>query len=166
MQMLRLTVFGTGFFAKYAPTRFHSFIIGGANPYQFNQDEIRWWLQLLEKGMDAVGAMYDEAAATPETKMTPEMKARLLANDTRALTAFLLAPEWQASLEDALPTMTMPCLIFVGETDSECAGARECVKHMQNAEFISFPGLGHHVYAHSHLVLPHVTKFLEKASQR
>jgi pimeloyl-ACP methyl ester carboxylesterase len=57
--------------------------------------------------------------------------------------------------------MTMPCLFFVGETDPSYAGARECANLLPNAEFVSFPGLGHDVDFQSHLVLPHIKKFLE-----
>jgi pimeloyl-ACP methyl ester carboxylesterase len=36
--------------AKYSPKRFHSFIIGGAHPFEImSQDAVRWWLQLLER---------------------------------------------------------------------------------------------------------------------
>ena len=147
--------------AKYAPARFGSFIIGGQKPGEVSQEETRWWLQLLEKGMAEVIAVFET-----EISMTPEMKARLLANDTKALSAMLLAPDYRASLEDALPNMTAPCLIFIGEADSDFADARECVKHMHSAEFVSFPGLNHsQVISDSHLVLPHITKFLEKVSQ-
>ena len=146
--------------AKYSPKRFHSFVIGGANPDEFSQDSIHWWLQLFEKGMDEVIAAFEKAGL----KTTPEMKTRLLVNDTQALSAFVLANEWRANLEYALPHMTMPCLFFVGEADPNYAGARKCANRMRNAEFISFPGLRHQEVevSQSHLVLPHVTKFLEK----
>jgi len=148
--------------AKYVPERFHSFIIGGAHPYElFSQDALRWWLQLLEKGMGAAIEMFEKAGM----KLTPQMRARFLANDTDALAAFVLASEWRANLENALPNMTMPCLFFVGEADGNYAGARKCAKRMHNAEFVSFHALGHfEVVSQSSLVLPHITKFLEKAS--
>jgi pimeloyl-ACP methyl ester carboxylesterase len=147
--------------AKYAPTRFQSFIIGGQTPRGKSEEATRWWLQLLEKGMDAVTAMIET-----EVRMTPEMKTRLLANDAKALSAMLMAPDYRASLEDVLPNITVPCLIFIGEADSNFAGAKECVKHIRSAEFVSFPGLNHaQVDSDSHLVLPHIIKFLEKASQ-
>ena len=147
--------------AKYAPTRFQSFIIGGQRPGEISQEETGWWLQLLEKGMDAVTAMFET-----EIIMTPEMKTRLLANDAKALSAMLMAPDYRASLEEVLPSITVPCLIFVGEADSDFAGAKECTTCIRSAEFVSFPGLNHtQVISTSHLVLPHIIKFLEKASQ-
>lgn len=110
--------------------------------------------------MDAVVAEFEKAGL----KTTPEMKTRLLANDTQALSAFVLANEWRANLECALPHMTMPCMIFVGEADPNYAGAKKCANRMPDATFVSFPGLGHQEVevSQSHLAVPHITKFLEK----
>jgi len=84
--------------AKYAPERFHSFIIGGQSPYARPRARIRWWLQLLKKGMGAFIEMFEKEAGI---KMTPQTRAKILSNDTEALAAFLSASEWRASLEDA-----------------------------------------------------------------
>lgn len=145
--------------AKYAPKRFHSFIIGGANVDEFSQDSVNQWLLLVRKGMDAVIEVFEKSGM----KITPQIRAKLLANDTEALAALVLSTEWRASLEYALPDMTVPCLIFVGEADPNYAGANRCARRMHNVEFISFPGLRHlEVISQSHLVLPHITKFLAK----
>lgn len=67
---------------------------------------------------------------------------------------------------DVLPRMTVPALLFVGETDSFYSGVRDCAKSVPNAIFISFPGLGHtDIEARKDLVLPRITKFLKKVSQ-
>jgi pimeloyl-ACP methyl ester carboxylesterase len=145
--------------AKYAPERFHSFIIGGQSPQTRLHARIRWWLQILKKGMSAYVELLEKE---PGVKMTPQMRTKILSNDTEALAAFVSSSEWRANLEDALPNMTMPCLFFVGETDPSYAGARKCANLLPNAEFGSFPGLGHDVDFQSHLVLPHIKKFLEK----
>jgi len=148
--------------AKYAPERFNSLIIGGAHPYLQDQNELDANIQLLKKGKDAVIEAMEKAGM----KMTPERRARLAANDYEAIAALFSAKHWRLSFEDVLPTMTMPCLVFAGEADSEYAGARECVKNMPNATFISLPGLSHfEVMAQRHLVLPHITKFLAKVIQ-
>ena len=149
--------------AKYAPERFHSFIIGGQSPYARPRARICWWLQRLKKGMGAHIEMLEKEAGI---RMTPQTRAKLLANDTKALAAFMSASGWRASLEDALPNMTMPCLFYVGEADECYAGARKCTSFLPNAEFVSFPGLGHYEVgvSQSHLVLPYITKFLERVS--
>jgi pimeloyl-ACP methyl ester carboxylesterase len=148
--------------AKYAPERFYSFIIGGQSPYARPRARIRWWLQILKKGMSAY---VEVCESTRGVKMAPQTRAKILSNDTEALAAFVSATEWRANLEDALPNMTMPCLFFVGEADPSYAGARECASLLPDAEFVSFPGFGHDVDFQSRLVLPHITKFLEKVRQ-
>jgi len=148
--------------AKYAPEHFCSFMIGGAHPYTLDQNELDADLQLFKKGMDALIAGMEKAGM----KMTPERKARLMANDLEAIIALFSAKHWRLSLEDVLPTMTMPCLIFVGEADPLYSGAKECAKNMPNATFVSFPGLSHfEVTSQRHLLLPHITKFLVKTSR-
>jgi len=149
--------------AKYASERFNSFIIGGAHPYMLDQNELEADIQLFKKGKDAVIAEMEKGLGS---KMTPEMKARLATNDYKAIAALFSARHWRLSLEDVLPTMTMPCLIFAGETDPLYAGAKKCVQSMRNATFVSLPGLGHlGLMSQRHLVLPHITKFLTKVSQ-
>jgi hypothetical protein len=62
--------------------------------------------------------------------------------------------------------MTLPCLLYVGEADSFYPGAREGVRSMANARFVSFPGLNHSQTSQaSHLVVPHVTRFLHDVMQ-
>jgi pimeloyl-ACP methyl ester carboxylesterase len=58
--------------------------------------------------------------------------------------------------------MKMPCLVYVGEDDvPKFKKAKECVKHMTNGTFVSFPGLDHfEAQVRSDLVLPHIMKFL------
>jgi len=148
--------------AKHAPERFHSLIIGGAHPYLPDQKETDASIQLFKKGKDAVIEAMEKAGM----KMTPERRARLATNDYEAIAALFSAKHWRLSFEDILPTMSMPCLVFAGEADSEYAGASKCVKNMPNATFISFPGLSHfEVMPQKHLVLPHINKFLARASR-
>jgi pimeloyl-ACP methyl ester carboxylesterase len=144
--------------AKYAPRRFRSFIIGGAHPYLPDQNELEADLKLFRRGMDALIAVMDEASGS---KMTPEKKASLMANDLDAVVALFSASHWRTSLEDALPNMTMPCLIFAGETDPLHAGAKKCAESIPNASFISLPGISHFaVLSQSQVLLPKITGFL------
>lgn len=149
--------------AKYAPERFQSLILGGAHPYLLDQKELDADLQLFKKGKDAIIAEMEKLFGP---RMTPERRARLAANDYEAIAALFSAKHWRISLGDVLPAMTMPCLVFAGEADPVYAGAKECVKSMPNATFLSLPGLSHlEVMSQKHLILPHITKFLAKASQ-
>jgi len=113
-------------------------------------------------------ALVEEWLGPAAAKM-PEWKAyaqRVLpANDWQAFIA-LVSRDWGRGFDDVLPTMTMPVLLFVGETDSFYSGVRECAKSIPNATFISFPGLGHaELEVRKDLVLSHVTKFLKKVGQ-
>ena len=155
---------------KYALTRFQSLILGGGHPYAFRTDEEKQFLFQLreamrmgaERGIEAVVAFLEKTAGP----MPPEAKARVLANDPQALFAVIKALEEWPSVEDILPTMTLPCLIYAGEADPFYAGARECVDRMPNGTFISLPGLAHtEALYRSGTVLPHVRSFLTTVSK-
>jgi len=144
--------------AKYAPKRFRSFIIGGAHPYLLDQDELVADLELFRKGTDALIAAMEEAS---RTKMTPERRANLMAIDLDAIVALFSAGHWRTSLEDALPNMTMPCLVFVGGADTLHSGAEKCAESIPNARFFSLPNVGHFaVLSQSQVLLPEITRFL------
>jgi len=142
--------------AQYAAERFHALILGGSHPYARSMEQQRQALRkALEQGRDAFVADL-EAQYGP---LTPQHKARALANDLEALLAAVTQD--RPSLEAVLPLMTMPCLLFAGEADPVYPAVKECVKQMPNVTFFSLPGLGHvEAMAHSELVLPHITTFL------
>jgi len=94
--------------AKYAPERFRSLILGGAHPYAENMQAFRDLLpQEMEPFLNLLAQVFG-------SYMTPDMRARLQTNDLKALLALTVDRE---SLADILPTMRMPCLLFVGEID-------------------------------------------------
>ena len=100
-----------------------------------------------------------------EDAVSPAVHARLLANDGEALAASWMGRMGGPGQEEVLPTMRMPCLLFVGEADDAYAGVKECVTHMPNVTFVSLPGLKHaETFCRSDLVLPHVRKFLARVS--
>ena len=154
---------GIGFnIAKYAPERFNALILGGVSPY-LGRTEMAEFLdqlsQVLEAGMEVLLALYEEAAGQP---LPLKHKARLLANDPQALTSALQGIR-TSNTEDIVPTIALPCLVYAGEADPNCTGARNSAEQMTNATFISFPGLDHaHAFVRSDLVLPHATKFLKE----
>jgi pimeloyl-ACP methyl ester carboxylesterase len=155
--------------AKYAPERFHSMIIGGTHPYKPNAEEkaeLESIIQRYKKGKDAVIA---EAEKRLGKKMTPTYRAQAMAADTEALVALLSserARSQTSSFEEVLPTMSMPCLIYVGEKDTGYSGARKCAESMPNATFVSLPNLDHRgAGAQSSIILPYIIKFLDKLSR-
>lgn len=156
----------TGFgVARYAPDRFTSIIIGGMHPYAAagGNARVQERIDQLENGMES----YVAALEAENGPMNPERKAALLANDAQALMASSIELRDFVGIDDVLPDMTMPCLLYVGESDFLYEGAKECVKHMPNVTFVSFPGLDHgQTSQRSDLVLPHVTGFLTKVAQQ
>jgi pimeloyl-ACP methyl ester carboxylesterase len=144
--------------AKYASQRFSSLMIGGANPYQRNRAQLEARLQLLKKGSEGIVAIWD-------SPVSPALQSRLLSNDVAARTASWLGRMDNPGLEDVLPTMTMPCLVFVGDADGAFPGVKECVTHMPHVTFASLPGLKHaETFFRSDLILPHVRTFLARVS--
>ena len=88
-----------------------------------------------------------------------DIKARMRQNDLQALAA---AAQTRPSLEEVLPQMTMPCLLFVGEADPWYALVQDNARRMPRATLVSFPGLGHaDVSRRADLVLPPVTQFIQ-----
>jgi pimeloyl-ACP methyl ester carboxylesterase len=113
--------------------------------------------ELIQQGPDAFRAGIE---ALLGSYLTPVLRAQLLANDLQAL---LVLTQDRAALEEVLPQMTMPCLLFVGETDPRFPQVQQCVTHLPNATFFSLPGCDHvAALTRSDLVLPHVLTFLAK----
>ena len=148
--------------AIHAPERVNSLIIGGMHPYDTGgnaspSDRVK----LLGQGMEAYVVNTEAQSGSIE----PQRRARLLANDPQALIAAISAPRGTSG--DVLPTMKMPCLLYVGEADGFFEGAREAAKHIPGAEFASFPGLDHgQVSQGSDVVLPHVIEFLQHVTEQ
>ncbi len=67
---------------------------------------------------------------------------------------------------NVLPSMLLPCLLYVGEEDDSFPQVQKCVQRMPNGTLVSFPGLNHpEAFYRADLVLPHALKFLQAASQ-
>jgi len=113
--------------AKYAPSRFRSLILGGAHPYAESVQGVR---EGLLNGMTAFVAMVKQAYGT---FLTPDMLARHEAND---LVALLALSQDRTDFSDVLPTMMMPCLLFVGEDDPRLNGVRESAQSIPDATFV------------------------------
>jgi pimeloyl-ACP methyl ester carboxylesterase len=144
--------------AKYAAERVHALIIGGAHPYARSADVLA---QLDVTDPEAFLSAYE---ARLGERFTPEWRTRMLANDLRALQA---AAQARPSIEEVLPTMTRPCLLYVGDTDTRAARVRECAQHIPNGTMVCLPGLNHaQAYARSELVLPHIIPFLRQVDTR
>ena len=140
--------------AKHAPDRFRSFIFGGSHPYGENMQPFR---DLMPRDREAFAVMVDQAFGS---RLSSAMRTRLLANDLDALRALTQNRESNA---DGLPSMTMPCLLFVGELDPRFPLARQCASVLPNATFFSLPECDHAASViRSELVIPGLKAFLSK----
>ena len=146
----------------HALHRFHSLILGGISPNTANSDvppQAR--IELLRQGM----AHYVADAEAKEGPMEAGRRERLLDNDAQALIAATAAPRGTDGVEELLPGLNLPCLLYCGESDGFYPGAKEASQVIPNAVFASFPDLNHGQMSRAgELVLPHVTRFLKKAS--
>jgi pimeloyl-ACP methyl ester carboxylesterase len=151
--------------AKHAPHRIRSLILGGTSPYADTEpitnppDPL---LQIMRNGMrdgpDAVVQGVRELFGD----ITPHYEARLRALDYRAQAANLEYGQYhRPGLEDILPTMMMPCLIYMAEEDDPgFTHVQSYVAQMPNARFFGVPG--NHVNANTNLavIVPKVKEFL------
>ena len=141
--------------AKYAPERVRGLIIGGAHPY-----ERRLPPSARLDGSDPkafVEALLARLGVDFAT-LSPEQQAEFFDNDFLALAA---AQGDRPPMEDILPTMRMPCLLYSGEVDGVLSDMQKCVQQLPRATFVSFPSLNHpEAFYRADVVLPPVMKFL------
>jgi len=143
--------------AKYAPERLTSLIIGGAHPYEEDMQPVR---DVMPRDIDAFMAAMEKIYW--RTSLTPALRARLGRNDLEALLALT---QNRPSMADILPTMKMPCLLFVGDADPRLGNVQKCAAELSHADFFSLPGLDHlGTFVSSHLALPHVQAFLARVN--
>ncbi len=146
--------------AKYAPERFQTLILGGSHPYARSMEFLRQPIRGgIAQGREAFITGLEETLGSLWTGL----KTRLQTADLEALLA--LAQD-RPPLDDVLPTMTRPCLLYVGGADVIYANVKQCAAQIPNVTFISFPGLNHlEAFSRSDLVLPDVLKFLNSVNR-
>jgi pimeloyl-ACP methyl ester carboxylesterase len=147
--------------AKYAPQRLAALVIGGAQPYGRTLRASR------PDGSDPQAFLQDlfgRLGVNPFDALPPDRRAELMANDFRALAG---AQQDRPSLAGVLPTMKMPCCLYVGEADGILQQVATCSKEIPNATFMSFSELNHaDAFYRSDVVLPPILAFLGAHTQR
>jgi pimeloyl-ACP methyl ester carboxylesterase len=144
--------------AERYPERFSSLIIGGTHPYPESLAFIR---KLVEGEMSVILDLWDNVSAPLQQKT----RRQLLEHDPAPLRACVAKDN--PDMSHVLSSMTMLCLVYVGEDDDRLEGAKKCVTHIPNGTFVSLPGLDHlEAYVRSDLVLPHIIQFLDVKSQK
>jgi pimeloyl-ACP methyl ester carboxylesterase len=150
---------GIGFgLAQLACERVQALLLGGAWPHASS---------LGTAFRDINGTDPDAFVTTLGTRLgmslTPEEKARVLDNDLQAVAA---AAQDRPSLEDLLPTLTMPCLLYVGEADSGFLRVQECAKHIPSVTVVTLRDCNHlDAFYRADMVLRYVTTFLQAVYQ-
>jgi pimeloyl-ACP methyl ester carboxylesterase len=157
--------------ARYALSRFSSLILGGINPMNYTPEtEKQFWNGVvtgheiaIEQGMAAYIAYTEKRQGRPyDQRFIPIA----MANDPRALLQMTRRLADGQGVEEILPAINVPCLVFAATADAFYPGAKEAASLMPNATFVSFPGLDHTgCIASTGLVLPHVKKFLAEVSK-
>jgi pimeloyl-ACP methyl ester carboxylesterase len=146
--------------AKYAPERFTSLVLGGSNPYPHPVKSIDLRIKKLKEGPEGILSLWGPVVSSG-------MRDRLVRNDTQALCAYLVQRGREPSLEEILPTIAMPCLVFVGETDWSYQRTKACIARIPKATFVSFPGLNHvEVLYSTEMILQLVTRFLRTVDKK
>ncbi len=140
--------------AKCAPSRLRSLIVGAAHAFFANMQP---WRDRMPGEQAVFRATVEKAFGQ---HMTRGLQAALATSDLKALIASM---QDYTSVADVLPTISAPCLLFVGEADPCLAEMRECLPDLANTTFFTMPGCDHiATMARSDLVLPHVQAFLAK----
>jgi pimeloyl-ACP methyl ester carboxylesterase len=94
------------------------------------------------------------------------MRDRWLALDARAMAAAQEAGLTAPSLEDALPAIQTPTLIYYGTDDYPDRLPERAAAKMPDATVVALEGLNHaQAIRRSDLVLPHVEAFLDGITQ-
>jgi pimeloyl-ACP methyl ester carboxylesterase len=152
---------GVGFgLACYAPQRFYSFVLGGANAADDLTEEPHPWIPIYRQGPEAVIRMIEEMGNKPVSKSWRKI---LQSNDYEALTAMLELKE-RCGLEAILPSVTKPTLIYAGDKDPCYAEAKRASELMPNATFLSLHG--DHLTPYLPSALPHIKRFIQRWRRR
>ena len=146
--------------AKYAPERFNALVIGASHPFGRSMAATR----RAFRSDDIEGYVKGAISGAPDRTDSEWFRVRKSANDLKALSALT---QDRPDNSDILPTMNMPCFVFVGEADSLFSDVKQCAEQMPNSMFVSIPGLDHgQTNRYSHEALPHIKEFLKNVNQK
>jgi pimeloyl-ACP methyl ester carboxylesterase len=148
--------FGVG---HYAQERFHALMLGGHAPQAGDTEVVELFLGNLSGGVEAFATWLDQIFQPSEAGY----KARRLGGDFEAFTAATRAWRDYSGFDAWLPTMPMPCLLYIGEADGGYGLLKDSADRVPRGTFVSFPGLDHvQAYMHSDVVVPHLSGFLRQ----
>lgn len=149
---------GAGF-----PDRAQTLILWGFHPYAPSPDDLAFRqsvIATLREGVAAWVERQEASGAFAEYRSPSEVKKRRLAGDADALIA-AMSGNMGTGIGHALPTMTMPCLVMVGQRDHFGKMAQQASMELPNADFVVMSDLGHPM-CRSETGLPYVRAFLDR----
>jgi len=152
--------------AKYAPERFIAYVIGGCGlsekDSEEGKEELRGYVKLFERGVDAWVSMLENQRGT---KLEHWEYDHWRCSDFRSFIAYLSYYE-NIGMAEYLPKVGAPFLFYAGEEDRYVHFvAKACAEIMQDALFVSLPGLNHMgTQIGCPEVLPYVLEFLDKVT--
>lgn len=124
--------------AAYAPERLSSLMALGANASAQAHAPLDFWITSLQQGSEAVVSIWET-----DGPVSAALRQRLLSNDVEALIAQRMQRKDPLGFDNMLPTLSIPCLLMVGEADMSYARIKDCSRLIPNVTFVSFPNLGH-----------------------
>lgn len=152
---------------KWAPERFHGWIIGGFQPFGWGAEEERLTrrtqAEVFRQGMDAwiLYRMAGEAQTISDAS-----RAYWSRNDHLALAAIMEAMASEdLDMERVVETVDKPVLVYCATEDAFFQGAKRAGATFPNARFLALEGLDHGAgYARADLVLPQARQFLAEVA--
>ena len=141
-------------------------IIGGAGPLTAPPPPTAFTqlIQALEGGGEALVNFAESSC-----ELSPARTSRLMANDFEALlSCFKSVSPPISDMVNALSQMTVPFLVFVGESDQffPYEQLKEGYKNVPDLTFLTLPGLDHmQAEKRSDLIVPRIKEFLSKVDK-
>jgi|TARA_B100000809_G_scaffold249941_1_gene281821 pimeloyl-ACP methyl ester carboxylesterase len=150
--------------AAWHQERFLSFILGAQTPGIRNEhgnESSRRRIALFEKGSKEVARVMSRSKKEYDSYLEPTLNG-----DLKAYIAKTKAIAMREDISRHLVGLTVPCLIYAGESDSLAhESAKEHSEKMPTARFVSLPGLNHmESIARTDMVIPMVKSFLNEVS--
>jgi len=163
---------GVGFgFAKHYPQRIRSLILGGAGPDSAAEpltEPPSPFLEIMRRGVREGSEAVVQGVRDLFGEITPDYEAQLRSLDYHAQAAMFEYLQYHMpGFEDVLPTMVMPCLIYVGDGDDpDFTHTQDYVKQMPNARFVGLSGYNHfEAIAKPGVIVTQALDFLAKVEE-
>jgi pimeloyl-ACP methyl ester carboxylesterase len=148
--------------AKYAPHRLRTLMMGAIAPVR-NVERSKAFISFLAQGADAFVPVWEGQAP-----ISDELKARLRANDVKALGASQQhrVDRDDDDAEDALDNLSCPYRLIVGDQDALAPYAEvvEFARRLPGGRLITLPGVNHlETMQRIDLVMPHLRQLFGEA---